>query len=101
MRPLSYARAVSQPSAVLAFERVEDAPSAFHHAKRPTMFISVNADSYATSASAQHSLDKGDRALLALSTSGQINEYQILEVDENRKITYKHKLPYIEVLSIP
>jgi hypothetical protein len=71
--------------------------------QKPPTLISVAADSYSTSASgsssAQKSFDKGDPALLALSMSGQINEYQVISVDENQQVLFKHKLSYIEVLS--
>jgi len=32
--------------------------------------------------------------------SGQINEYQVISVDENRQVIFKHKLPYVEVFII-
>jgi hypothetical protein len=68
--------------------------------QKPPMLISVVADSYSsnsTPATAQQSFDKGDPPLLALSTSGS-NEYQVISVDENRQVLFKHKLPYVEVL---
>jgi hypothetical protein len=67
--------------------------------QKPPTLISVIAGSYSTSASAQRSLDKGDPALLALSMSRQIDEYQVISVDENCQVLFKHKLPYVEVLS--
>lgn len=39
---------------------------------------------------------KGDRALMALSTSGEMNEYQALSVDENC-MAFVPKLTYVEV----
>jgi hypothetical protein len=94
MRPLSYARAVSQPEVPFTFKYVEDIPITL-----AATLISVIAGSYSTSASAQRSLDKGDPALLALSMSRQIDEYQVISVDENCQVLFKHKLPYVEVLS--
>jgi len=99
MPPLLSARAVSQPEVPFTFEYVEDIPiNPAAHQKPPTL-ISVIPDSYSMSASAQCSFDKDDPALLALSTSGQINEYQVISVDENCQVLFKHKLPYVEVLS--
>ena len=97
MPPLLYARAVSQPEIPFTFKYVEDIPIALAAHQKPPTLITVVADSYSTSASAQHSFNKGDPALLALSTSGQINEYQVISVDENRQVLFKHKLPYVEV----
>jgi len=101
MPPLLYAHAVSQPEVPFTFEYVEDIPiTLVAHQKPPTLISgSVIPDSYSMSASAQCSFDKDDPALLALSTSGQINEYQVISVDENCQVLFKHKLPYVEVLS--
>jgi len=100
MPPRSYARAVSQPEVPFTFKYVEDIPITLAAHQKPPTLISVVADSYSTSTSVQRSFDKGDPALLALSMSGQINEYQVISVDENCQVLFKHKRPYVEVLSI-
>lgn len=44
---------------------------------------------------AQKCFDEADRTLLALSTSGEIDEYRVVSVDENG-VQFEHKLPYVD-----
>ena len=56
----------------------------------------MSGGAFSTPAGAQECFDKGDRALLALGTSGDISENRVSSVDENG-VHPEHKLPYGEV----
>lgn len=51
---------------------------------------------FSTRAGAQDCFEKGDKALLALSTSGDISEYRVIALDENG-LQFEHKLSLGEV----
>jgi hypothetical protein len=75
---------------------MEEIPNSFECLSRPSAVIPVSVNTYLTYTAAQQSFDKGDPVLMVLSTSGEINEYKILSVDENG-VAFGHKLPYVEV----
>lgn len=98
MSPSSCTRAVSQRQADFTFQCIENVPKVFEERKRTTHLL-IGADSCSTIATTQALFDRGDSSLIPLSTSGDITDYETVSVDKNRVVQFRHKLPYIMVLS--
>jgi hypothetical protein len=96
MPPRTYAQAASQPLLLKRFNYIAERPELIERRSMPPKTISVSANAFSTSTGAQERFDQGDRALLPLSTSGNLNEYQVLAVDENG-VHFEHKLSLIDV----
>ena len=96
MPPRTYAQAASRPLIPISFNYIAEKPELIQRSTMPSKTIIVSGGAFSTPAAAQERFDKGDRALLALGTSGDISEYRVSSVDENG-VHFQHKLPYGEV----
>jgi hypothetical protein len=91
MPPHAFAQAASQPLIPITFNHIAEKPESIEHLSMPSRTVSVSGSAFSTSAGAQQCFSKGDQALLALGTSGKIDEHHVLSVNE-------HKLSFVEVM---
>ena len=96
MPPRTYAPAASRPLIPVTFNYIAEKPETIERRSMPSRTIPVSGGAFSTSAGAQQCFDKGDRALLPLSTLGEIDEYRVLSVDE-KGVHFEHKLSFVEV----
>jgi hypothetical protein len=80
----------------ITFNYIAEKPESIEHLSMPSRTVSVSGGPFSTSAGAQHCFSRGDQALLALSTSGEIDEHHVLSVNEN-SVQFEHKLSFVEV----
>ena len=96
MPPRTYAQAASQPFVPLTFNYVAERPERIERFAMPSRTIPVSGGAFSTATAAQQCFDKGDKALLALSTSDEIDEYCVRSINENG-VQFEHKLSFVEV----
>jgi len=96
MPPRTYAQAASRPLIPVTFHYIAEKPETTERLSMPSRTIPVSGGAFSTSAGAQQCFDKDDRALLPISTSGEIDEYHVLSVDENG-VHFEHQLSFVEV----